>query len=115
MRGGDELDFWERSPQILNDSPLPFGVEMQVQFVDENHAGRFLKRLVAEMRIEDGGLLRHVSDHGQHAALPVAEVVERLGTLLGHFHDDFAEAGVKIQVGRALDATNDGLANHLVQ
>ena len=82
-------------------------MQVQVELVDQHHAGRLFQHAIAEMRIQADGFLRDVSHHGQHAALTVTEIVERLGAALLRHHDhDLAALGIEIEFFGPLQAAN---------
>ena len=64
--GADELDSGEGGPQILDHMPLPGGMEVEIEFVDQNDAFHNLKSITTEMGIQSSGLLSNITNKGQH-------------------------------------------------
>ena len=94
MGGGDELQLREGPLQVGHHAALPFGVQVQVDLVDQHHTGGLAGRLGAVVRIEArspvGDVGHHdVSDHAfeQRGLLhvPVLWHHLRIHVVVAHF------------------------------
>ena len=85
VRGEEELAPRKRVAERGHDHPLPAGVEVQVNLVDQHHAGAGER--VRQRRVGDGEAPGEVADEGEQALLAVGELVEgELFGALGHHH-----------------------------
>ena len=75
MGGREELDVGEDAFEVADDAALPAGVEVEVEFVDEDEAGGYLQRVKAICDVIEGaysaGDISYQTDQG---ALPIAHL-----------------------------------------
>ncbi len=123
MRRADELDLRKSLLQVTNHPPLPFRVQMHVDLIDQDDAGRLLQHrrnvtivqgnIRHEARILHDSLGRDVGDQRDHHSLPRAQVRERLRLALDGQNDLLSITVVPEIVGIG-HAPNNGVFDDFV-
>ena len=89
-------------------------MEVQVQFVDEDHPRGEGQDVSIEMRVQGGGFACQIAHQGQHAPLTVAEVVERVPLAFAEVHHDLSDLGVEEDVFGVQDVAYQNSSDRLV-
>jgi len=71
MRRDDELHFGKCAHQIIEDTHLPCGMQVQIKFIDQNDTGCFQCRVGTKVRIELSCTPSDVRSHRHNVFLTV--------------------------------------------
>ena len=97
VRGADELDFRESLPKTLNDAALPFGMQVQIQLINQHYPRRFIQRTITQMGIQDTNAPGDITKKPQQCSLAVAKVLEKDGLARRKIHVDLRVLNVEAQ------------------
>ena len=112
MGGGEELDFGEDFLERRNDLALPFGVQVQVDLVDEDEAGGVEKRVFLEAAsVKDAHAPGKVGEQTDNCSLTIAHFGKPLLTTVAISQDDLANPAAVFDMFRSFDTGSDSSGN----